>query len=241
MIYFFYGSDSEAKRAAAEYASRDFIARHPASTIVSLHDTELTREALEAFAGGAGLFSEFFVVMIDRAIENKMAREFVLEKAEVLAGSLNLFIMNEYEATKEVLDVFKKLSEKVLEFKKVENKKEKFNIFSLTDAFARKSKREAWVLYRQAVVANVSPEEVAGILIWQVKTMLMVKLAGAKAEILAALKLNPFVLKKTQSANKNFTEIELKSLSSRLVRIFHEGHAGRDMGLDLEQFILEVL
>ena len=93
----------------------------------------------------------------------------------------------------------------------------KFNIFGITDAFAKHDKVMTWVLYRRGIEGGVEPEAIAGILFWKIKTMIL-------------------------SGNYLFDKDELKRQSSRIVSIYHKAHRGEsDFSIGLEQFILSSL
>jgi hypothetical protein len=93
------------------------------------------------------------------------------------------------------------------------------------------------LLYQQAVRHDVVPEELHGILFWQVKSMLLATLSKDAKES----GLNPFVYSKAKNYAKNFTLDELKKISSQLVAIYHQAHRGEvDFDLALEKFFLSI-
>jgi hypothetical protein len=68
---------------------------------------------------------------------------------------------------------FEKHAEKVQEFvdeaEEIGEERNGFKIFSITDAFGKRDRKEMWVLYTKAKRKNISDEEIHGILFWQVK------------------------------------------------------------------------
>ncbi len=110
-------------------------------------------------------------------------------------------------------------------------------MFSLTDALGRRDKKQLFVLYQKAKMNKSAAEEIHGILFWQIKAMLQ----AAAAKNAQDSGLNPYVYQKSLASLKNFSEQELKAISSRLVSIYHEARRGMvDFDVALEKFILEV-
>ena len=103
-------------------------------------------------------------------------------------------------------------------FTPLKEKKEKFNSFLLANALSSKDKLNLWIYFRQAIEAGVALEELAGILFWKVKDM---------------------ILKKNFA---KFSERELKNLSARLSYLLPEARSkGPDAEEVFEQFLLEAL
>ena len=148
---------------------------------------------------------------------------------------------------KTALIKIEKNAEKVHEFimqEKVLNKKqklaavgEKIDFFEFADALGRRDKRGLWVLYQDVLAEQVPAEEVHGIFFWQVKSMLLAKKCKTAEE--AGMKTFPF--QKSKEAARNFKDVELENLSSKLVSMYHEAHRGNtDFHISLERFILEL-
>ena len=153
-----------------------------------------------------------------------------------IAESPNVFIVLEGDVDKKTLLAITDVAEKVQLFENKEGKKKpEFNIFSLTDAFGRRDKKNLWVLYQKAVASGAVPEEIHGILFWQLKSMLLAVTAKTAGEAGVA----PFVFTKAKSFLKNYTPEELKTLSSKLVHMYHDAHRGiHDFEIALERLIL---
>jgi DNA polymerase III delta subunit len=110
-----------------------------------------------------------------------------------------------------------------------------FNIFRFTDAIGARNKRQAWILYEEALAAGISPEEIFWKVVWQVKTMLLVLRTSSAEE--AGMKTFPY--NKAKNFIKNFQVSELKDLSTFLVVGYHETRRGRgEMETLIEKFIL---
>lgn len=88
-----------------------------------------------------------------------------------------------------------------------------FNVFSLTDAFASRRKKEAWILYRKALASGLSVEEVFFKIFWQVKSMLL----ASRTKSVGETDMKPFPYNKSKIYSKNFERRELEKLSERLI------------------------
>ena len=104
----------------------------------------------------------------------------------------------------------------------LDKKGNEFNIFTLTDAFGRRAKKEAWVLYQQALLAGVSAEEIFFKLFWQAKSMLLA--SRTQSAIEADMKSFPY--SKAKSFLKNFKLGELEKLSENLIVGYHKARRG---------------
>lgn len=195
-----------------------------------------TKERLRDLAGGASLFGGTEVVLIDAPSEDTLAFDAVIASAPVLSESSNVFVLIEGKLKAADSKVFKKYASEYNELKN-EKKETVFNIFSLTDALARRDKKALWVLLRRAQLSGLTSEEIIGTLFWQIKTMRLAARAASATE--AGLK--PFVYSKAKSALSKYKEGEVDELSRRLVCVYHDGHLGKtDINRALERFVLTI-
>ncbi len=240
MIYLLYGSDTEKARGKLHELVASLVKKKPDASHERLNDETFDAGRLEELTAGMGLFSQKAIIEMQNVFRNKDAKEAVLERIRDIGKSDNIFVFLESDLNKSDLAKFEKNAEKVQVFELKtagEIKKEAFKIFSLTDAFGRRDRKQLWVLYTKAKMNDIAAEEIHGILFWQVKAMLQAAGAGSAA----AAGLNPFVYQKSQGFLRNFKEGEVKAISSRLVSIYHEARRGiRDFDTALEKFILEV-
>lgn len=124
------------------------------------------------------------------------------------------------------------------------SKLENINIFHLTDAFGRKDKRTAWVLYQKALLSGLPAEEVFWKLSWQVKNILLMKrmseeLRKSMEEIIKESGISPFVVKNCLSFAKNFEVDKLDTLYLELIDIYHRVRRGKtDFDTSVEKFLL---
>ena len=142
----------------------------------------------------------------------------MLKKLSDIAESPNIFVMLEATLPKRHLLAITEAAEKVESHEKGEEQKEKFNIFALTDALGKRDKKNLWVLYQQAILEGIVPEQINGMLFWKVKSLLV----------------SPY-------PNREWSKDELKKLSAQFVTIYHDAHRGlHDFEIALERMILSL-
>lgn len=238
MLYFFYGSDKDTAREKATALIASLCKKKPDAEVFQLDSEHWSERELDELIGGQGLFNKTYLVQIVSLFENAEAKEAFLKKLRDIAGSPNVFVMREGAVDKETLLAITDTAEKVQSFARAQGKaKSEFNIFSLTDAFGRRDKKNLWVLFQKAVTSGAVPEEIHGILFWQLKNLLLALQCNTAEE--AGVK--PFVWSKAKSFAKNWSEPELKNLSRKLVSLYHDSHRGmHDFEFALEQFILTI-
>lgn len=93
--------------------------------------------------------------------------------------------------------------------------------FDLLDAALSGQYEKAMRLYQEQRAMKVEPQQIMGLLGWQLHIMAIVKTAGQRdpADIARSAKLNPFVVRKSQGLVRNMTLPELKSLIARVARL----------------------
>jgi len=91
-----------------------------------------------------------------------------------------------------------------------------YKIFELTDALARKDKKKALEALYKAFDNDEKPTELLGLLAWQMRNILRVKLNPEKS---SSLKLHPFVLGKAAAAAKLFSIEELNIFLSKIISL----------------------
>lgn len=181
----------------------------------------------------SGLFGdkEFFVI-------NSLARELPLSSllSEYQASS-NVIFFSEATVTKKILNSFEKVSATIQEFspEKKSDSNELFNIFSLSDALGRRDKKNLWLLYMQAL-EYASVEEINGVLLWQIKNMILVaRSGGTQVE-----GMKPFVFKKTQGFVQNYSIEELVTTMKKFTTAFHRRDTYNTLEVQVEKIILSL-
>ncbi|OHA44030.1 MAG: hypothetical protein A3G03_00530 [Candidatus Taylorbacteria bacterium RIFCSPLOWO2_12_FULL_44_15c] len=237
MLYLIYGNDFEKARGKARELIADLQKRKPNAEVFRLEDEMVSAGKLDELSGGQGLFERKYIVFADNVFRSAEAKEIVLKKLKSLADSENVFIFLEDELGKADLKELEKFAKKVQKFSGATNKEKPFNVFSLTEKLGRRDKRGLWILYQKALAEGLAPEEIHGILFWQIKAMLAAVLAKTAEE--SGLK--PFVFQKSRVFAKNYSLAELKNLSSKMVAVYHNSRRiGPDLDVALERLILEI-
>ena len=233
MLFVFSGSDVVAVREKAHA----FLHTHEKRGVSVAHVTAeaCTEDALASLAGGASLFGDEQVILLDTPSESKESFAAVVSSAELLATSAHTFVLIE---GKLLAKESQKLKKHAREYHEVVTgtKKERFNIFSLTEALLRRDKKSLWVLLMRARLAGISSEEIIGTLFWQVKTMRLVLSTSSARE--AGVK--PFVYTKAQKGLTKYSEEEVHNLSRVLIDVYHTGHLGADIDNTLERWVLSL-
>ncbi|PCI20445.1 hypothetical protein COB64_01875 [Candidatus Wolfebacteria bacterium] len=242
MIYFFYGDNSSQKKDAYNALLQSLNASD--KSLYILDDSNFTHDTLKEHISSSSLFSSESIIVLENILEKKENEEYILSQLKDMKNSKNVFIVLERSALKKVSDRFNTHSEEVKSFilpKEVKTKSE-FNIFSLTDAYGRRDKKNVWTLYQKALRKGVLSEEVINILFWYIKSLLLVKEKKNNPESVKQTGLNPYVFKKAFAASSNFRLVELKKISSQLVALHHGSRtSNRDTSIDVEHFILTSL
>ncbi|MCR4311531.1 MAG: hypothetical protein NUV54_03150, partial [Candidatus Taylorbacteria bacterium] len=179
-----------------------------------------------------------YIVVVKDACVKKEVFGSIERLLSSLQTSSNIFIFTEAGATKPLLDAFKKAEGQVQECGTArEGKlvKEDFNPFSLADAFGARDRKKLWALYQQVLRRGSSPEEVAGTLFWQIKSIMLAQ----EAKTPAKAGLSPFVFEKAKRYGARFSAEDGRQYASRLLYLYHDAHRGLvDFEVGLERFVL---
>jgi hypothetical protein len=215
MIYLFCGEDYKKKLQAYE----DFLKPISLSKkeVFFVGKNDFNQAETQSFYSGSGLFFEKCTVVFTNIFEREENLDFILDKLDLIKESENDFVFLEGRLNKPVLDAFKEVGVKVNNFELPKEKKEKFNNFLLANAFGDKDKLNLWIYFRQAMDKGVGMEELAGVLFWKVKDMII---------------------------NKNFgkiSEMELKNIAGKLAYLLPEARReGKDAETVFEKFLLDI-
>ena len=253
MLYVFHGSDTHAALTKATTLVASLRVKKPDASYVRVEAGQWTSSIIEEHLGGQGLFSNKYIIFLDRVTENIEAKEQLPEFIEAIQESSNIFILLETKLNAELKKAVEKHAEKVVECGKEEKvgayaggaggansgsgfgKSDESNVFALADAFGSRDRFKAWSLFRQAIDAGVQPENISGTLFWQMKSMMLAREANSAGEA----GVSPFVFSKAKKHAGNYSGEELQNLVTSLITIYHEGHRGRgDIELGLERMML---
>lgn len=178
MLYVFHGTDAAQAGNKARSLAESLQKKRPDAAYAKMDADNWNLSAVEGHLGGQGLFSNKYIVLVDRVTENKEAKDELPGLIPAMQESPNIFILLEGKLNAELKRAVEKSAEKIVECElKKEEPKEGFNVFALADVVAKKDSVRAWMLYRKAVESGSEPEQVIGMLFWKAKTVADRKLA----------------------------------------------------------------
>lgn len=230
MLSVFYGTDRTAVRDAAH---KEYQKANVVPTIIE-ESTYLTG-AVASAVGASSLFGGTECYVLDTPSGDEDFETEVLGSLKELAASDNIFIILEGALLADAKKKYAKHASKVEEF--TATKAERFNSFTLAEALAKKDKKNLWVLLQEANAAGLRPEEIIGMLWWQLKALRLAKLTRTAEE--AGMKDYPY--KKAKQSLGLFKDGEVEQLSRTLLELYHDAHQGkREMDLALEEWVLKL-
>ncbi|MBP6858529.1 MAG: hypothetical protein KBC33_01720 [Candidatus Pacebacteria bacterium] len=243
MLYVFHGTDTASAVTKATTLVSSLRTKRPDASYVRVEAGQWNPSIIEEHIGGQGLFSNKYIIYLDRVTENAEAKESFAGFVPVMAESTNIFIVLEGKLNAELKKALEKSAEKMVECgdsqKSAVDSRQSgdFNIFALADAVGARDPFKAWSVYREAVDQGNEPESIIGTLFWQVKSM---KLA-ANAKSAGESGLSPFVFSKAKKAAGNYSEGELDTLTEKLITVYHDAHRGVcDAELAVERVMLDL-
>ena len=165
MLYFFYGDDSDKQKEKIRK-----LIESKKTTPRELKTEELSADFLEEISSSQGLFNGNQIFLLRDLFESKELKEMLKKWASLMAESPNAFIVSEVSATKDILNAIEKKGAELIEcnLKEKPAKKDGGN-FALGDAIGRRDRKASWVLYQDAISKGAVPEELHGIIFWQIK------------------------------------------------------------------------
>lgn len=200
-------------------------------TPTHIYDNDIAdRDITELVSTQSGLFGDKELYVIHDLARNLELKNILSDFGE----SENIIIFSEETVTKPIIGVFEKNEATIKDFgKEVKVKERSLPVFNLADELGKRDKKNLWLLF-QELVTEVSPEEIHGILFWQIKNMMLVKTSKENPG------LAPFVYTKSKTYANNYSEQELKDLSKRFTHIFHSRDSYSTLDIEIEKIILSL-
>jgi hypothetical protein len=235
MIYLFLGDYKKVLNKANSLVS-SLLKKQPDATVLRFNQESFKGQDLNDLILLQGLFFNKNIIVFSKVFEDEESRETFSKKFQELKDSENIFVFAEENLDKKSLEKFEKFSEKIQKIEAVKKEKDSFNIFSLTELFCKKDKKNLWLLYLEAV-KKTAPEEIYGILWWQIKTILIAK----NSKNVADSGLKPFVFNKAIQALRSFKENEIEKIGLDLINTYHNSRRkSSNLEIDLEKWILKL-
>ena len=249
MLYVYHGSDIAQSLKKARTLADSLRAKKPDATFIEITADKWSSTVIEENIGGQGLFSNKYIIFLNRVTENADAKEVLSELIQAMNESANIFIMLEGKLNAELKKAVDKNAEKAIETEK-QSKEAKgkngsiveentgsaeFNIFALGDAVGSRNALKSWSLYRQAIENGLETESIIGTLFWQIKSMIVARDAVSAN----TSGLSPFVYSKAKKYAGNYSNDELSALLASLIKIYHDSHRGLvDAEIEIEKTML---
>ncbi|MEK7462031.1 MAG: hypothetical protein AAB618_00445 [Patescibacteria group bacterium] len=230
MLAVFYGTD---RRAIRDRAQTEIDKFEVSPTII--YDSEYKLGLVASAVGASSLFGGKECFLLDTPSGDEDFESEIFGTLAELAASHNIFIVLEGPLLADKKKKYSKQATEIEEF--TATKATDFNRFAITEALAKKDKKQLWVLLQEARAAGVRDEETIGLLWWQLKSLRLAKLSRSAKE--AGMKDYPY--KKATQSLRNFKDGEVEALSRSLLELYHLAHQGkRDLDGALEEWILGI-
>jgi DNA polymerase III delta subunit len=238
MLYIFYGTDNKKVIDKARTLVDSLRAKKPDASFIEINSENWNPSIIEEHVGGQGLFSNKYIVYINRVGNEEEMVDKMIEMMGVMKESSNIFIISEGKVNAGLKKAFEKYGEKVVVLDEAEKvAKKEFNIFALADAIGNRDKFRAWSIYRDAVANGLESESILGTIFWQLKSMAVARDAKTAGEA----GLNPFVFSKAKKGCGLYKEGELNKLLEQTIVLYHDGHRGlTDLELGIERLMLRL-
>ncbi len=230
MLAIFYGTDRKAVRDAGKaYTDNAGV------PVTVIDESSFVAGQIALSVGAASLFGGVECFLLDTPSSDEEFETEVTGSLVEMAASENIFVILEGQLLADAKKKYAKHASAIENFTAL--KEERFNVFQIGEAFAKKDKKQIWVLLQQARSLGIRDEETIGILWWQLKALRLAKLTNSPEE--AGMKEYPY--KKAKQAVRSFKDGEVEALSRSLLELYHQAHQGkRDMDLALEEWVLRV-
>lgn len=245
MIYFVTGDERQKVQKTTQGLVAALQKKRPGALVFRISADEWSQNSFDGIAGGQGLFEHKYIIVLDSLFTNEEAAEYIgdTDRMKEFKAAEHAFVFVEYSPKAPTKKLISKYAEKVWDTSEVEKgvgvapAKNGFNIFALTDALGERNRTRLWTLYQKALMNGSEPEEVHGILFWQVKSLL----AAAQSKTAADAGLKPFVWSKSQQFLRNYSLSELKKISSEMVGLYHLSRIeSLELEDKLEEFVLRI-
>ncbi len=232
MLAVFYGNDTvKVRRAALDFAERSVGGGLPTMIEGSGYEDGL----LTSLSGSVPLFGGRTAYILDTPSSDQKFLEAVIDEAAALRDSDQVFVVIEGTLLADAKKRLTKHTDHSEEHKAAAA--QRLNGFSMPDAPSRRDKKLLWLLWNEALLSGMSPEEIAGIWWWQLKTLRL----AATGQPAAAVGLKDFPYRKAKGALVKFKPGELEVLSRSLLSLIHESRLGRqDLLVSLERWALRI-
>tara|TARA_B100002051_G_scaffold276694_1_gene326990 strand:+ start:35884 stop:36585 length:702 start_codon:yes stop_codon:yes gene_type:complete len=233
MYVVFYGNDRTGVRNnASSYINKNLP---EGATLTTIEGKSYEPGQITDALGATSLFGGVEWFVLDTPSDNSDCNEEVKGALKEMAESINTFVILEGALLAPAKKSYSKYAADTSESK--QDAIERLNVFGAAEALAAKDRRSLWLAIADLRREGVPPEELIGILWWQLKSLRLAKQTSSAAE--AGMKDFPY--NKAKRALAKFTDGEVERLSQSLLELYHDGHAGvKEIDLALEEWCLKI-
>lgn len=237
MLYVFYGDDTATASKKIQATIKDLHKKRPDAEFFQVEGRTLTNDFFAQYTASQGLFEQKHIVEVQYPFETAESKEVFLGNLSQMAESDNVFLVIEGKMLAPEKKKIEKHAQKMLEHKKPAAGKPDFNLFSLADAVGGRDKKKAWVIYQKALSMDTAPEEIHGVIWWQMKTIYTTLVTKSASD--AGIK--DFSYNKSARFAEKYSKSELETILQDLVSMYHDAHLGvTNFELSLEKFVLNI-
>ncbi len=243
MLYLIYGTDTAKSRKKLHELLDLAKKKRPDAELFKITTENWSEGQFDELLVSQGLFEQKYTTVLDNLFEKKDFKDYILDKLEAMKDSEQIFLMIEGGIDAPTVKKIGKHAKQVQEFAKSDPsangvaKKGAYNIFSVADGLISKDKKKLWISYLDFLGKGVAPEEIHGILFWQVKNMIL----ASKAANMKEACLSPYAYKNALSGGRNYKTEELVGMSSGLVDMTHRVRQGEgELSIMLEKWVLDL-
>ncbi len=239
MLYFVFGNDVKKSHNKLDSLRVDYLKKDKNLSVFRFSEEDFDSNVFENSLKSNNFFSNKNLIISKRLLSKKESKDYILDNLEKLNKLEDTFIFWEESIKKlDIKKIKKYISDKnIFEFNafiKDERKEMNNKIYRITDLVAGRKKNDAWLTYQREVFNGLDVEEVFWRIVWQMKSILIVKKGGGK-------EMKPYPYGKSQRAAILYEEKELQNKLSELIDIYHKDRRGAgDLEINLEKFLLRI-
>jgi DNA polymerase III delta subunit len=228
MLHLFYGNDRNAiaKKTTALVAQYQVQGYTPMRlALLDASDEGMIIEELL----GVDMFTPKKIYIVDDVLAEEKIFEIIKNWDMNVSAEKHLIVRESAVPLARVKEI-EKIGGKVEKYVLAEKKDA--DIFQLTDAWASRDTKRAWLTFHALLDKGMVVHQMIAMLWWQIRTLLLVSVSKENPG------LKPFVYAKSKKALERFTKKELSDAAMKLLAVYHDGHRGDDIEVLFEKFIL---
>ncbi|MEI6843201.1 MAG: hypothetical protein WCK48_01685 [bacterium] len=235
MIYFLHGTDTHKTRRKLHEVLDILKKKRPNAEVFKITAENWSESRLTELLSSQGLFDEKYIVILDGLLDKGESKDCIMGNLGEIQKSIHPFLIMERKIDVRNVEKVKKVSEKFFEF--VTPPKDETGIFVITKPLVEKDKKGLWITYTKLLQDDVAPEEIHGVIFWQIKNMIL----ASRSKDTKESGLTPFQYKIALSGGRQYKDEELIQMSNDLVEMTHKVRSGKgDLEIMLEKWILSL-